>query len=95
MAKLRAEDMEPVRELLERLGDVQQCIADVRDAQGDCDSFRVKVYDGQCLGDVLAGTTHRQSTTVVLRGLEAMERELRVQLMRLQIEVSAPAGEVA
>jgi hypothetical protein len=89
MATLRAQDMEPVRELLERLGDVQQCIRDVRDAQGDCDSFRVRVFDGQTIQECPVGFTGRQSTTVVLRGLEAMERELRSQLQALQIEVAA------
>jgi hypothetical protein len=88
MARLKPEDMEPVRDLLEQLGDVRQCLADVRDAAGNCDSFRLRVYDGQGLADMLIGSTHRQSNTVVLRGLEAMERELRVQLMTLQIEVA-------
>jgi hypothetical protein len=94
MATLRAQDMEPVRELLNCIADVQQCISDVRNAAGDCDSFKVQVLDGQCIKDVLIASTP-QSAVVVLRGLEAMERELRVQLMTLQIEVSAPAGEVA
>jgi hypothetical protein len=88
MARLKPEDMEPVREMLNSIKDVQQCIEQVRYAAGDCDSFKVRVFDGQCMADVLIASTP-QSAVVVLRGLEAMERELRSQLQALQIEVAA------